>query len=271
MENHTCSLPQFLRDGFDALARDVFAPLYNLDGFTSYAMTADIDWAPDYAVADMLGIFADAGIKVTCFATHASQLLTRPGPCVEVGLHPDFTRPDPVHGFARKLTTLKEIYPDAVGTRSHRNLFGQNVANFAALAGLKYDSSVLLWRQPFCQIHKDQWGLHRLCYCWEDGIQADMRLPWTLDVVPLGTPGLKIFNVHPIFIYLNCPDDDYRRAIVKVYPDLTSAPESVLAAKRFDGYGARRFLVDLLARLKATGARDYLLREMVALGREVAV
>lgn len=244
-------------------AQDPFVGLYNLHGFTTYAMTADIDWAPEYAIEDMLGLFAEAGIKITCFATHESRVLKRPPAKIEVGLHPDFTRPHPEHGLRRKILDLYELYPQAVGVRAHRNFFGQNSAQLAADAGLSYDSSVLLWRQPFCQVHRDQWGLYRLCYSWEDGIQADMGLPWSLDVVPTTSPGLKIFNVHPIFIYLNCPDDDYRRAIVQDYPDLPNAPRSVLAAKRYDGYGARSFLIDMLKMLKATRARDLMLREMI--------
>lgn len=247
----------------DVFAADPFRHLYNLDGFSTYAMTADIDWAPEYAIEDMLGLFEDAGIKLSCFATHPSPVLSRRNPLVEVGLHPDYTRPDPVKGLAPKLDMLKSLFPEAVGVRSHRNFFGQNTAHLAQQAGLLYDASVFLWRQPYCQIHLDQWGLYRMAYCWEDGIQADMRLPWSLDLVPMDSPGLKVFNIHPIFIYLNCPDDDYRRAIVKDYSDLTKAPHAVLSAQRYKGYGARSFLVDLLAKLKTTGAKNYHLKEMV--------
>lgn len=242
---------------------DPFRHLYNLDGFESYAMTADIDWAPEFAIEDMLSLFYSADIKITCFATHPSPALSRGSSLIEVGLHPDYTRPDAQRGLAGQLDKLQEIFPESKGVRSHRNFFGQNVAQLAAERGFLYDSSVLLWRQPLCQIHKDQWGLFRLCYSWEDGIQADMRLPWSLDVVPIDSPGLKIFNVHPIFIYLNCPDDNYRRAVVKDYPNLTLAPHDILRGLRFDGYGARRFLTDLLSKLKETRATAYHLKEMV--------
>jgi hypothetical protein len=243
-------------------SNDPSSSLYNLDGFTSYAITADIDWAPDYAVADLLQIFADAGIKLTCYATHKSSLM-QDSASLEVGLHPDYTRLSRDNNFFAKLLDLKEIYPDAIGVRSHRNFFGQNTAHMAAQAGLLYDSSVLLWRRPFNQIHRDQWGLYRLTYCWEDGINSDMGLPWTIDQVPITGPGLKIFNLHPIFIYLNCNNDDHRRAIVKDYNDLTKAPEGRLSEQRFSGYGARSFIIDLLKVLKKTNARDYLVKEMV--------
>src|SRR5262249_17565709 len=102
---------------------DPFVSLYNLDGFSTFAMTADIDWAPEYAIDDMLDLFSDAGITVSCFATHASPVLKSAGRSVEIGLHPDYTRPHPEHGLIRKLDELKELFPEATGVRSHRNFF----------------------------------------------------------------------------------------------------------------------------------------------------
>lgn len=245
---------------------DPFREFYNLDGFTSFALTTDVDWAPDFCVEDVLELVAGAGLRVTAFATHRTGPLVRPPSFVEVGLHPDTTRPG-ADGIRRKIPDLLEIYPDARGLRAHRNFFGQNVAQLARASGLDYDASVLHWRQPFCQAEIDQYGLVRMTYNWEDGIHADRGLPWSLDWVPIAGPGLKIFNVHPIFIYLNCPDDDYRRRVVKDYPDLTSAPRSALAPCVHDGYGARRFLIDLLAELKGSGARSVWLREIASAGR----
>lgn len=245
-------------------AHDPFAPFYNLDGFTTFALTTDIDWAPDYCVEDVFRLIEDAGLRLTAFATHDSHVARTAPKFVEIGLHPDNTRPHPEHGLSRKIPDLLDIYPQAVGLRAHRNFFGQNIAQMAAAAGLQYDASVLHWRQPFCQAGIDQYGLVRMCYNWEDGIHADRGLPWDLAHVPIAGPGLKIFNMHPIFIYLNCPDDGYRRRVVKDYKDLTTIPRNVVDPLVHDGYGARRFLIDLLQHLKATGARSIVLSEIAA-------
>jgi hypothetical protein len=243
---------------------DSAAKFYNLSGFTSFAMSADIDWAPDYAIEDLYYIFEAAGIKLTAFATHASPLLRNPPSFVEIGLHPDFTRMKPGQTQADKFSELLALFPGVIGTRSHRNVFGQNIAYAARQVGLTYDASVFHWRQAFCQARKDQWGLVRMAYNWEDGIQADMGMGWDQDHVPIDGPGLKIFNVHPAFIYLNCPDDDYRRKIVRDFPDLTKAPRSVLEPARYTGYGARSFLIDLLDRLRRSGATSLFLRDIAA-------
>jgi hypothetical protein len=250
----------------DTLRDDPWADFYNLDGAKTFSLTTDIDWAPDYAVEDLLSLVETAGLPLTAFATHKSSLLSRPPDWLEVGLHPDNTRPDPVYGLSRKILDLKEMYPQAVGVRAHRNFFGQNTAQLASQANLAYDASVFLWQRPWCQIHKDQYGLVRMCYNWEDGVQADMGLDWSLNHVPIQGPGLKIFNVHPIFIYLNCPNDDYRRSVVSEWKNLQDAPVSALKSKIFQGYGARSFLIDLLAHLKKAGMQAVRLDAMAAAG-----
>ena len=102
---------------------------------------------------------------------------------LEVGLHPDNTRPDKEAGLNNKIAVLKEFYPDAVGLRCHRNFFGQNIADLAVRADLKYDISHVLWQKPWCQAFVDQWGLVRASYGWEDGLHCDYNLPFDLGAV----------------------------------------------------------------------------------------
>lgn len=241
--------------------------LINADGFRTFALTADIDWAPDYAVEDLLLAVEPTGFHITLFATHDQPILKNLPSWVSVGLHPDNTRPHAQTGLKRKILDLLELYPEARGVRAHRNFFGQNIASLAADAGLEYDASVILWRHPHMQPWLDQYGLIRMQYGFEDGIIADMRLPWDTGLLDVSVPGQKIYNFHPIFTYLNCPDDDYRRAIVRDYSDLTQAPQSVLGSRRHQGEGARTFLLRVLDALRATGARSLSLLEAARVAR----
>ena len=248
---------------------DPLRDFYNLDGLTDVVLTTDIDWAPDYASETVFALAERYGFKITAFATHDSALLKHPPDAVEVGLHPDYSRPDPKHGFAEKIAALKDLYPTAVGARCHRNFFGQNVANQMHDAGLVYDASSILWNQPLCQGHVDYNGMVRFSYCWEDGLHCDTGLPFDLAQLKLDVPGLKILNVHPIVIYLNAPNDDFRRAVTGRYRSLAEAPESDLAPEIYNGYGMRRFWEDLLAFLRDRNVRSHHLRDLaaVALGR----
>jgi hypothetical protein len=245
---------------------DPWARYYNLDRFSDFALTSDVDWAPDYCIEDLFSLVGDSDLNLSIFATHNSSILKAAPDFVEVGLHPDFTRPHPEHGIRRKMLDLLDVYPEARGVRAHRNFFGQNIAQLAREAGLIYDASVFHWSKPFSQVERDQYGLVRMTYCWEDGIQADRGLPWELQHVPIAGPGLKIFNVHPIFIYLNCPDDAYRRSVTNGISDLTRLPYAQAKAQIYRGYGARSFLIDLLKHLRSLRARSHKLADIALAG-----
>lgn len=255
MKNKNFDLYEFFRT-------DRNRDFYNIDGLTDVCLTTDIDWAPDYANEFVFDVVASHGYEITAFATHDSPLLRRPPAHVEIGLHPDNTRPDPARGVRDKISALKDLYPEAVGLRCHRNFFGQNIADFADRSGLRYDVSNILWNQPFCLSHIDYNGMVRFSYMWEDGIHCDQKVPFDISEINLDSPGLKILNVHPILIYLNAPNDDYRREVTKRYSDLASAPKGEIDSDVFKGYGIASFWKDLLAHLKSRGVRVHKLAHL---------
>lgn len=240
---------------------DPFARFYNLSRLTDVFLTCDVDWAPDYAIATVLDAVRTRNQKLTIFATHRSELLLQAPEWLEVGLHPDFTRQDGKSRFEEKIAALKAMYPSAVGMRSHRDFFGNNIADMAKNCGLRYDASSFLWNQPFCQAHIDYNGLTRFSYMWEDGIHLDMGLELNFDAVQLHAPGMKILNVHPILIFLNSPSDDHRRGITRRYSDLTSAPYSEIAAEVKREYGIGDLWRSMLRFLAENRVRTHLLRD----------
>ncbi len=255
----------------DLFRYDRLRDFYNLESLTDVCLTTDIDWAPDYANELVFDIVANHDYEITAFATHDSPLLRRPPSHVEIGLHPDNTRPDPAHGVRDKIAALKDLYPEAVGLRCHRNFFGQNIADLAAQAGIRYDVSNILWNQPFCLSHIDYNGMVRFSYMWEDGIHCDQKVPFDISEINICSPGLKILNIHPILIYLNAPDDNYRRQVTKRYSALANAPKKEIDADVFGGYGIASFWKDLLAYLKNRNVRVHKLSYLadIKLGRQV--
>jgi hypothetical protein len=243
---------------------DPYARYYNLSRLTDVFLTCDVDWAPEYAVETVLKAVEAHGHKLTLFATHRSELLLRAPDWIEVGLHPDFTRQDGKSRFEEKLPALKECYPAAVGMRSHRDFFGNNIGDMAKTCGLRYDASAFLWNQPFCQAHIDYNGMTRFSYMWEDGIHLDLGLELNFDKVNLHLPGLKILNVHPILIFLNSTSDNHRRSVTCRYKDLTSAPYAEVAAEVNRERGIGNLWRDLLRYLSDNGIRTHLLRDALA-------
>lgn len=246
------------------LASSPWASYLNLDGFKDAALTCDIDWAPEYAIQYVADRAAEFGHKITFFTTHDSEFCKSPPSHCEIGLHPDCTRPGR-NDWDEEIGRLKSLYPDAVGMRAHTNLFGQRTAEAAARAGLMYDVSYLLWNRPLCQAWKDYAGLTRFTYHWEDGTHWYMNRPLTWDGIDLTSPGLKIFNVHPISIYLNSPTAPHCRAVQTRYQDLTRAPKSEVDEQvNRSERGIGDLWIELLSKLQDQGVRTHLMREMAS-------
>jgi hypothetical protein len=245
-------------------ADDPLADYYNLDGLSDVVLTGDVDWAPDYAIEHILRVVEGFGHKIILYATHPSSILASPPDFLEVGWHPDFTRHPSLLSPRERMDQLKDWYPGAVGMRSHRNVFGQNIADIAADLGLRYDVSSLLWNQPLCQGHVDYNGMVRFSYMWEDGLHLDMNMGPTWDRIRLHCPGLKILNIHPILIYLNCRSDNERREVTRRYSDLTTAPKVEIDADRFSGFGIGSLWLQLLERLAENDVRTSHLKDIVS-------
>ena len=242
---------------------DPWLRYYNTQQLDTIILTCDVDWAPDFAIEEVINLTAQYGCCITMFATHKSEVLLNAPSHVEVGLHPDFTRLHNIKNFCDKINQLKEYYPNAVGTRSHRNFFGQNISDCAKRCSLKYDVSTFLWNEPFCQVHKDYNGLIKFAYIWEDGIHLDMKLPFNWDKISLKTPGMKILNVHPILMYLNSSSEDHRRSVTSRYKNLTVAPKSEIDYEVNHNLGIKNVWIDILEFIQKYQIKTYNLSELI--------
>lgn len=250
---------------------DPLSDFYNTDRLSDVILTADVDWAPDFVVEEVINFVAQHGHKITIFATHQSDVLRQAPDFVEVGLHPDFTMRHNSLPFDESLLRMKEWYPEALGMRSHCDFFGNNIANLAVANGLIYDVSVFEWNMPLCQGHIDYNGMVRFPYFWEDGIHMDMNFPLSWEYVRLATPGLKILNVHPILIYLNCETDDDRRLVVRQHQDFTRVHRSDIDPFIRRQRGMRDLWLELLANLTANNLRTHLLGDVARHARARAM
>jgi hypothetical protein len=91
-------------------------------------------------------------------------------------------------------------------------------------------------------------GMVRVPYCWEDDVfclyrERGVAEPDVAETVQRG--GLRVFDFHPIHIFLNTESlDRYERT-----RSLHGDPQAMLQ-HRYSGYGTRSRLLDLLAFMK---------------------
>ena len=224
-----------------------------------HAITFDVDWAPDWAVALCAELCRKRGIPATFFATHESPVLAELGrdPLFEIGIHPNFLKGSS-HGatFEQVLDFCLALVPGARAMRSH-DLFG--CSSLFALIVRRYpriatDSSVFLPDrscEPVITYHGDPVGrLVRVPFSFADNVAA--RSPgWRWDREPAVGGALTVFDFHPALVALNFGQaGGYTglKAAMAARPLHTASRED-FAPFVNAGAGARTYLQHLLERL----------------------
>ncbi|MEI2738967.1 MAG: hypothetical protein V9F01_09290 [Chitinophagaceae bacterium] len=229
------------------------------------AITSDVDWAPEPVLEYMISLFEARGIKCTFFCTHYSEvLLNADRNLFELAIHPNFNPLlDGKAGNSDEvLDKILAIYPESRGVRSHSMLQSTGLINLFSRKGLIYESN------HFLPYHKNispflLWnGMVRLPYIWEDDIHwlygnsfADLK-------INLNEPGMKIFDFHPIHIYLNTTNEEH-------YLNAKPFYQQPLELQRFrnsgkDIKGAKDALEKLFQTIEGKGLHTFLLKEIAA-------
>jgi hypothetical protein len=222
-----------------------------------YAVTFDVDWAPDWAIALCAGLCRDRGIPATFFATHASPLLDelRRDPLFEAGIHPNFLAGS-THGatFEEVMAFCLKMVPEARAMRSHdlfscSSLFALIISRFGQI---RTDSSLFLPGAASCDptvlYHGNPVGaLVRVPFSFADNVAA--RSPgWRWDAEPKHSGETMVFDFHPSLIALNLGKPD---AYGQLKSALAGRPLQFASRDDFAPYvnagaGARTYLKYLL-------------------------
>lgn len=219
-------------------------------------LTFDVDWAVDEIIEDTLSLCKMADAPITLFATHQTSVLDRliDDNNVEIGLHPNFNPLLMGRGstntvnYKAAVEVLKGWFPDATSVRSHSLCFGSLIQTAYADLGITHDSSIIVpyqgnnnalfpWRM---------WdGLIRVPYFFCDYVTSMTTDEKILNLA--NRPGLKIFDFHPIHVFLNTESlDRYERT-----RELHQNPKELIK-HRYEGYGTRNRLIELLELAKST-------------------
>lgn len=217
-----------------------------------FALTADQDWAPKWAMDRFLAFVEETGVPVHVFVTNPSDALERASarPGVTLGAHPNFL-PGSTHGNTAEevIATCRDLVPDAKTFRTHAYAEDSYTLDLLRSAGFRTDSNLCLFLQPGIVPLIHATGLLRLPVFLDD----DSLLLWDrdgdLDLDPMGaalsSPGLKILNFHPVLFAINCPSGEYYRE----RRDVVYAPGSEPQAP-FEGRGVATVLTELVERIR---------------------
>lgn len=224
-------------------------------------LTFDIDWAHDEILLDTAALISESGVLATWFVTHATPVLDviRGMPGHELGIHPNFnTLLDGSTGNGRNarqiIECLLDIVPKAKSIRSHSMTQSSRLLDLFHSSGLTHEVNHFIPQHTGIELRP--WVLWsgitfvKVPYFWED----DLHMAYESIGIPQKNPaelatvgGLKVFDFHPIHVFLNTESLDryeYTRP-------LHSNPKELIK-HRYEGYGTRSRLIELLELAKSS-------------------
>jgi Polysaccharide deacetylase len=225
-------------------------------------ITLDIDWAPDFAIDFATELLAEQRVKATWFVTHASaaveRLAARPE-LFELGIHPNFAFGS-THGETplAVLDHCLRLVPRARSMRAHSLLTSSPLLNLvAAETPLVAELSVFLPGAAGLQPVPYTYGgrtVYRIPFYWEDDYEFGVDAPnWDLADHLDGADGLRVFNFHPMHVYLNSCDDRAYTELKARSASLARLPEEIAKPLVHTGAGSRSLFSDLASHLAARG------------------
>ena len=237
-------------------------------------LTFDIDWACDEVIAKTLDILEREDIPATLFITHDTPLLARmrQNEKLELGAHPNFIPLDlgncDVSHFLDYaqgiLQQYKDLVPEATTVRAHGLTQNSRLLDLMAEMGYTRESNLLITLSSGMNLRAFyHWnGIMRVPYFWEDDIHCvEMeRKYWdSWDAEPfLDNSCLKVFDFHPIHIFLNTETlDRYEKA--RPY---FQQPEKLRAMENKEVPGDHDFFLNLIRGAKERGYTFGLLRDI---------
>jgi len=234
----------------------------------SIFLTFDIDWAHDDVIKDTIEILNAENIKATFFITHDCEVLNelRSNKNFELGIHPNFNpllnAESDLGSFTQVIDYLMQLMPDAKSVRSHSLVQSSRILDYFASCGLRIDANLYIPVNSdiICRPFSIWNNILRVPHFWEDDLHLLGNNTENYDLsIFFNYEGLKVFDFHPIHVYLNTESiDRYENA----KPHYHNAGE-LLKFRNHGADGTRQFLLDLIRESKSRGFTFKLLEELL--------
>jgi len=217
-------------------------------------LTFDIDWACDEVIAETIELLEQEKISATIFVTNDSPILKRMrcNEVIELGIHPNFNNLfDGINkekGTEKIVKELKEIVPEAKSIRSHSLVQSSKLLDVFVKNGFTHETNQFIPDYSGINIlpYRHLNGIIRAPYKWEDSVHFEavekgFQKDWDIKRC-LSKDGLKIFNFHPIHIFLNTEK-------VERYENSRDAHKDVIQLEKHKNkknIGTRDILIELI-------------------------
>ena len=175
-----------------------------LEAKNEVCLTFDTDWLCDAFLETTIEILEEYDLSATFFATNESSLLkSLDQDRYEIALHPNFLD-EKFEWRIDALSILKEIYPEATGTRSHCLTFSSRMLPDLKSLSIQYESNIFLFGQQYLLPVLRAKNFWSLPFFWSDDKYLELAYSFKKpEFFDLKEKGLKVYNFHPVHIFLN--------------------------------------------------------------------
>ena len=238
-------------------------------------LSFDTDWAPDFLLNYVVNKLIKRNIRTTWFITHDSPLIRKiieKSDLFEIGIHPNFL-PTSTQGSDEDevMEYFEKFIPNTKSIRTHA-LF-QSTFLFRKLVkdyNIEIDVSLLLPHTPYLIPHKIFLGeklseLIRVPFFWEDDLEMyNTQSSWKLDNKWFKKEGLKIFNFHPVHIFLNSKSMENYEEIKKSKPFNKCKENEITKYRNVNELGTEKFFDDVCNYIESKQKNSYTISEIVS-------
>ncbi|MBI88588.1 MAG: hypothetical protein CMG60_00760 [Candidatus Marinimicrobia bacterium] len=218
---------------------------YNDSIFLSF----DFDWCHDLVLQDSIELVNKYNVEATWFVTHNTRLLSNllKNEKFELGIHPNFNKL--LQNSNNQEKNIKDVFdkflnlvPDSKVLRSHSLVQSSHILQEAVNRNFTHDCNDIIphWNKITLKPWIHPSGLYKCPHFWEDDVNYVSNDKTSITYL-MQKKGLKIFDFHPIHIYLNTNDLDLYEQTRRYHNNPIE-----LLKYRFNGYGVRNQLIEIL-------------------------
>lgn len=214
-------------------------------------LTFDMDWACDELMDFLYDLLEEYGLAATIHITNPFKSLDKykENGRIELRIHPNFNvlvdgNSGGVNDKTHVLRRCKQMIPDAVVARSHALLNSTPITKEFFDCGIRYELNYFI--DPYKGINLYPWlfqGVLQIPFFYEDDLylleKKDHSPAFYLD---RDIRMYKVFNFHPIHLYLNCESLDRYRRMKEHYHDFSVLKQNV----NVNRYGILDFFKELV-------------------------
>lgn len=216
-------------------------------------ITIDIDWCPDELVEMVVRALNEHNVKATFFATHPITINGH-----EISLHPNYSTVDK---YKETITKLHDLFPYSKGVRSHRLTTDEILLSIYKELGIAYESGYVMMNmkniQPFYLEH----DILEIPIFYMDRLHFDQqrfyKKGFSITSMNLNSAGLKVFDFHPIHIFINTNKTELYQKAKKYYHE-----PKLLEQYRNKNKGIGTYFNELLQYITDTGTKTCTLFEI---------